>query len=303
MLSLGVDIGGTKMEVVVLDAQGTVIYKRRHPTIKNTYSSFFNALTGAIEQARQTLQQPLTIGICLPGTVETSNGQIKNSNILTINQQPLPAMLEQHCRQPVAISNDANCFTLSEAIDGAGKDHPIVFGAILGTGCGGGISYNHQLLDGRNRCAGEWGHNALPRYTPVRDGPAVTCYCGQQNCIESFVSGTGLALRFNQRYQQNLNAQQIMEKYQQDDKNAVEHIELVQDQLARSLASIVNVIDPDIIVIGGGLSNSLALYQDIAIQVARYVFSTVFTTPIVQAIHGDSSGVRGAAWLGRSLAS
>lgn len=298
MLSLGIDIGGSKIEAVVLNRLGKIVYKQRYPTEKQSYEAFFNTLCNVIDEAHQALSSPFSIGICLPGTVEASNGEIKNSNILVINQRPLPAMLETHYRQPIAISNDANCFTLSEAIDGAGKGYDTVFGVILGTGCGGGIAINQRVVDGRNRCAGEWGHNALPRYTPERDGPTAVCYCGQENCIESFISGSGLAQRYNQRYRRTLSAKEIMDAVAMRDRKALSYFSLFQDQLARSLASVVNLLDPDVIVIGGGLSNGEALYQGLEAQVARYVFSNTFTTPIIQAVHGDSSGVRGAAWLG-----
>ena len=211
MLSLGIDIGGSKIEAVVLTPSGEVVYKRRYTTEKQSYHAFFTLLCQIIEQVRDALQAPFSIGICLPGTVEASNRCIKNSNILVINQQPLPAMLEAQIKQPIAISNDANCFTLSEAMDGAGRGYDTVFGVILGTGCGGGIAIHQQVLDGRNRCAGEIGHNALPRYTPEQDGPSTTCYCGQINCIESFVSGTGLAQRYNQRHRSTLSAREIMD--------------------------------------------------------------------------------------------
>lgn len=303
MLSLGIDIGGSKIEAVVLNSLGETVYKQRYPTEKQSYIAFFTLLCRVIDDVRQAVSHPFSIGICLPGTVEASNGDIKNSNILVINQQPLPAMLEAYCQQPIAISNDANCFALSEAIDGAGKGYDTVFGVILGTGCGGGIAIHQQVIDGRNRCAGEWGHNALPRYSPERDGPTATCYCGQDNCIESFISGTGLSQRYNLRYQRTLTAKEILDAVDMQDDDARSQFTLFQDQLARSLAEVVNLLDPDVIVIGGGLSNRRVLYQGLDTQVARYVFSNTFTTPIVQAVHGDSSGVRGAAWLGQKLSS
>ncbi|MBA0217249.1 ROK family protein [Pectobacterium brasiliense] len=298
MLSLGIDIGGSKIEAVVLNAAGEVVYLQRYATEKQSYESFFHRLCQVIEEVRKALQQPFTIGICLPGTVEASNRCIKNSNILVINQQPLPAMLEAYVKQPIAISNDANCFTLSEAIDGAGQGYDTVFGVILGTGCGGGIAIHQRVLDGRNRCAGELGHNALPRYTPEYDGPAVSCYCGQSNCIESFVSGTGLAQRYNHFNGTTLSAREIMDAVEFKESNALAYFQRYQDQLARALSSVVNLLDPDVIVLGGGLSNSEAIYTDLGDRIARYVFSNTFMTPIVQARYGDSSGVRGAAWLG-----
>ncbi|WP_315709360.1 ROK family protein [Brenneria uluponensis] len=302
MLSLGIDIGGSKIEAVVLDSHGEVVYRQRHATEKHSYHVFFQHLCTVIDETRQALGAPFSIGIGLPGTVEVSNGKIKNSNILVINQQPLPAMLEAYVKQPVAISNDANCFTLSEAIDGAGKGYSTVFGVILGTGCGGGIAVNQQIIDGRNRNAGEWGHNALPRYTPDQDGPPVTCYCGKVNCTESFISGTGLAQRYNLQHNTALSAVEIMAAVEAGNTDACAHFALFQDQLARSLASVVNLLDPDVFVIGGGLSNCRPLYHGLEQQVARHIFSNTFVTPIVAAQHGDSSGVRGAAWLGQTHA-
>ncbi|WP_192457973.1 ROK family protein [Musicola keenii] len=297
MLSLGIDIGGTKIEAVALDQQGDIVYRQRYATEKSSYPIFFRQLCDVIAQARQDIG-PVSIGIGLPGTVEVSNGLIKNSNILAINQQPLHAMLVEFAAQPVAISNDANCFTLSEAIDGAGQGFDTVFGVILGTGCGGGIAIHRQVIDGRNRSAGEWGHNVLPRYTPEQDGPSVVCYCGKTNCTESFISGTGLSQRYNQRYQASLSAVEIMAAVAAGEPQAVEYVDLFQDQLARALASVVNLLDPDVFVIGGGLSNCRPLYQGLEARIGRYTFSNTFFTPIVPAMHGDSSGVRGAAWLG-----
>lgn len=299
MFSLGLDIGGTKIEALVLDARGREVYRKRFNTEKQSYETFFQSVIDIIENTQHSVSQAMSIGMCLPGTVEPSNGLIKNSNILVLNQKPFASMLEQACGQPVAISNDANCFTLSEAIDGAGKGYPVVFGATLGTGVGGGVTIDQIVIDGRNRCAGEWGHNGLPRFEPARDGDVVPCYCGQTNCIETFLSGTGLAERFRKRFGRNLNSLQIIEAWHEDDEQAIYAIDLFQDQLARALADVVNIIDPNIIVIGGGLSNSRDLYKGLEKRIARYVFSNTFTTPVALAVHGDSSGVRGAAWLGR----
>lgn len=299
-MRLGLDIGGTKMEAVVLAAHGEVIYRERYPTQKESYQAFFQGVINVIELARQAIQQPLSIGLGIPGTVDAHTGLVKNSNILVLNQQPFSRELESHLAQPVAVTNDANCFTLSEAIDGSGKDYDVVFGVILGTGCGGGVSVHQRLITGPNACAGEWGHNALPRYSAA-DGDNVTCYCGQQNCIETFISGSGLERQYYESVKQHSSVLNIMKQIESGDRHAVQLWRQYQDQLARSLAGLINTLDPDAIVIGGGLSNIQALYDGLQAKVAQYVFGKSCHTPILPATHGDSSGVRGAAWLGEQV--
>lgn len=298
MLRLGLDIGGTKIEAVVLNPQGEVVYKQRSATQKTTYPAFRDDVIQVIERAQQQYDNPLSIGICLPGSVSPSSGLIKNSNILVLNGQPFQQDLSQRFSRPVVIANDGNCFALSEAVDGAAAGADIVFGVILGTGCGGGLAIGQRMINGNNANAGECGHNPLPGYSPERDGPATTCYCGQQNCVESFVSGTGLAQRFQLRTGRALSAGEIIALARQGDAQAAQQFELFLNQLARALAAIVNLIDPGVIVLGGGLSNVPELYQSLETRVARHIFSDRFTTRILQARHGDSSGVRGAAWLG-----
>lgn len=299
-MRLGLDIGGTKIEAVVLNTQGDVIYRERYVTVKENYKAFFSKVVEVIETASAVVQSPLSIGLGIPGAVD-SQGLIKNSNILVLNQQPFARDLEQHLAMPVTVTNDANCFTLSEAMDGSGKGYRVVFGVILGTGCGGGLCIDNHLISGPNACAGEWGHNALPRYDPLQDGEAIKCYCGQLNCIESFISGSGLERQYMQRFNHHESVPAIVKRIESADAGVRGVWEQYRNQLARALAGVVNTLDPDVIVLGGGVSNIEYLYPDLQQQVAEYVFGKQCNTPIVQALHGDSSGVRGAAWLGAQM--
>lgn len=255
-----------------------------------------------ISKARLAVNQSLSVGVGVPGAVD-SEGLIKNSNILVLNQQAFAQDLERALGIPVPVTNDANCFTLSEAMDGSGHGHSVVFGVILGTGCGGGLCIDNRLISGPNACAGEWGHNALPRYHESRDGAEVTCYCGQVNCIESFISGSGMERQYMNHTAQHAGVPHIMQRVESGDADACLLWERYCDQLARALAGVVNTLDPDVIVLGGGVSNITLLYSGLQARVAQYVFGKQCRTPIVQARHGDSSGVRGAAWLGAQKAS
>ena len=297
MLRLGLDIGGTKIEAQLLDAQRTCLKKQRIPTPSQNYSTFLDSISSLVSHYRTECNQSFSIGIGLPGAISPDTGRIKNSNILILNGQDLRADLEQLLGQTVALANDADCFALSEAVDGAGKDGRTVFGVIIGTGCGGGVVVNKQLLSGPNAIAGEWGHNPLPGYSPEQDGPAQPCYCGRNNCLERFVSGTGFTTRFNQRYDTQLTAAEIIAAKENGDIKAEEHYQHLVNALARSLGSVINVIDPHVIVLGGGLSNVDSLYRDLPAALLPYIFSDRCNTRIVKAKHGDSSGVRGAAWL------
>lgn len=302
MLSMGLDIGGTKTEAVILDDCGKVLTTKRIATVKGDYSAFLTSLVNFIQEMRNLVPEPVSIGICLPGTEDAATGLIKNSNIVVINQHPLMHDLERLLEQPVAWDNDANCFTLSEATDGAGAQARSVFGAILGTGCGGGLCMDKTLWRGHNGNAGEWGHNPLPLYNERDDGPPVKCYCGRFNCTESFISGTGLARQFGLIQGSSLDAKGVFALIEQENTAAVALYRTFLDQLARSLASVINICDPNIIVVGGGVSRYPAIFSHLTESVSRYVFNTSCSTPIVPAMHGDSSGVRGAAWLGRDAA-
>jgi fructokinase len=298
---MGLDVGGTKIEIQVLDADGKRVYQYREPTCKSNYDAFTQQVCQLVQSAEAELKTPCSVGLCLPGSLDFSTGLMKNSNILVLNHQPLQQTLQTLLDRPVSISNDANCFTLSEAVDGAGQGEHTVFGVILGTGCGGGMVINQTLQQGKNGNCGEWGHVPLPYYDPVRDGPSHSCYCGQHNCIESFISGTGIARQLTHHYKKPIDAVTFFtHMLKEDDPLAENFILQLRDQLARCFALIINMIDPDVIVVGGGMSNVKILFQDIHDQIGRYTFGHYDNTPVRVAIHGDSSGIRGAAWLGRS---
>ena len=297
MLNLGLDIGGTKIEAVVLSKSGEILYQQRIPTPTESYSEFLSTVTDFIKEIQTILQQPMTIGIGLPGAISPDTQTIKNCNCLILNGQQLDKDIAEIIQQPVFIANDADCFTLSEAKDGAGAGFPSVFGVIIGTGCGGGIVINGQLLSGPNAIAGEWGHNTLPQYHRDNDGLAQECYCGKINCIERFISGSGFSSRYNQQHGNDYNSSEIIDLKRAGNINAEQHYLSFIDMCARSLSSVINILDPHIIVLGGGLSNVEEIYQDIKDRIGTYVFSDVCNTKIVKAKYGDSSGVRGACWL------
>ncbi|MCH7370139.1 MULTISPECIES: ROK family protein [Aeromonas] len=297
MLRLGLDIGGTKIEAQLLDDEGVSLLRKRIPTPTTGYADFLAAITQLVEGIRQELDRPFSIGIGLPGAVSPQTGRIKNANCLFLNGQDLEGDLMRALGQPVAIANDADCFTLSEAVDGAGEAGRLVFGIILGTGCGGGLVVNRQLMVGPNAITGEWGHNPLPGYDPALDGPAQPCYCGRHNCIERFVSGTGFSARFNQAHGVSMSTPEIMAAAALGNPEAHTHYRHFIGALGRSVASLINVLDPDVIVFGGGLSNLDALYRELPAALEPYLFSDRCITRLLPARYGDSSGVRGAAWL------
>lgn len=295
-LRFGLDIGGTKIELRAYEHSSEHIFKQRIPT-PNNYSDFVQAIVTLVHSSEQKLGGKATIGIGLPGAVCPRTGLIKNANCNFLNGTRLTQDLNSHLDREVSIANDANCFVLSEAIDGVAIDKKIVFGVILGTGCGGGLVINKQVITGANAIAGEWGHNPLPSYSVEKDGLGQPCYCGQQNCIERFISGTGFEMLYAQRFRIEKSAPQIIEDFNNGDHKARLIYAQLVDHIARSLAYVINIIDPDVIVLGGGLSNIKSLYIDIPKQLKYYVFSEESYTPILPAKFGDSSGVRGASWL------
>lgn len=297
MYYLGLDIGGSKIAAVVMDAQGLEIARYRCPTQKASYAQFVESVVAFIDQIRHDIQQPMITGIALPGSVSPLSGLIKNSNIQVINGRALQADLQQLLGQTVVMANDGNCFALSEACDGAGQQYEVVFGITLGTGCGGGIAIHRQPFVGAWGNAAECGHITLPGYSEQHDGPPARCYCGKDNCVESFVSGTGLSERYQLLNGQFLTSDAIVALAQQGEPDAVRQVARFRQQLARTLATVVNLLDPGVIVIGGGLSNAELLIAQLSADVAPFVFTDHFSTPIVKAHHGDSSGMRGAAWL------
>ncbi|HET7363235.1 MAG TPA: ROK family protein [Burkholderiales bacterium] len=281
---IGVDLGGTKIEAITLARDGSEVFRKRVLTPRGDYEATLAAVADLARDAG-----PGTVGVGIPGALSRVTGLVKNANSTWLIGRPLKEDLERTLARPVRIENDANCFALSEAIDGAGKGARTVFGVILGTGVGGGIVIDGRVLVGRNAIAGEWGHNPLPLPGP-KDLPLATCYCGRAGCIETYLCGPALEREHAALTGQSRSAKEIASL----DGEALERY---VERLARALAGVINVLDPDIIVLGGGLSNIERLYTDVPRRWLRYVFSDQVATRLVRHLHGDSSGVRGAAWL------
>ncbi|MCC7217701.1 MAG: ROK family protein [Burkholderiales bacterium] len=296
---LGVDLGGTKIEIVALDGDGFARVRTRVPTPRDDYHATLAAvaaLVAATERELGIAPGAATVGVGTPGTLSRATGVLRGSNSVCLNGRPIQADLESRLARPVRISNDANCFALSEAVDGAGTGARVVFGVILGTGVGGGLVVDGRVLDGANGIAGEWGHNPLPwPCDDERPGPA--CYCGRAGCIETWLSGPGFERDHAHATGSALAAAQIAAAAGQGAAAATASLARYAERLARALAHVVNIVDPDVIVLGGGMSNVDALYASVPAQWGRYVFSDRVDTRLVRHVHGDSSGVRGAAWL------
>lgn len=295
-MKLGIDLGGTKIEILALDKSGKELLRKRIPTPRGSYRPIVEALGQLVKSAEAELGEKGTVGVGIPGVVSPGNGLVKNANTTELNGQPLQRDLQVLLARPVSVANDANCFALSEAWDGAGANANTVFGIILGTGCGGGIVHQKQLLVGINSIGGEWGHNRLPDPLPS-DAPSPPCYCGKSGCIETYVSGSGLSRDFSAVTGRQLSGHQIVELAEKGDKEADAALSRLEHRLARSLAVVINILDPDVIVAGGGLSNCERIYRNVPRIWAEYVFSPEVHTRFVKAQYGDSSGVRGAAHL------
>lgn len=304
-MRIGIDLGGTKIEVIALDARATgaaaILFRHRVPTPAGDYSGILNAVADLVDLTERETGQTGTVGIATPGAIAPSTGLLKNSNSTVLNCKPLDRDLAARLGRPIRMENDANCLALSEAVDGAAADARVVFGVILGTGVGGGVVVARQVHVGRNRIAGEWGHNPLPWVSMgahcAEELPGPDCYCGKQGCVETFLSGSGLARDYRARSGRQTPAVAIAQAAAAGDPMANECLHLYRDRLARGLASIINVLDPDVIVLGGGLSNLPGLYLALPALIQTYAFSADSGTPVVPAMYGDSSGVRGAAWL------
>lgn len=293
-MRIGIDLGGTKIEGVVLDTDGNELVRKRVDTQQSAgYWAILHTIVQLTRQLEAETGQQCPVGIGTPGAISAVSGKMKNSNTVCLNGQPLLEDLQGLLNRPLRIANDANCFALSEALDGAGKGYGVVFGVIMGTGVGGGIVFNGQLHHGRQHIGGEWGHNTLER-----NGP--DCYCGQKGCVETLISGPALAADYH-RHGGNraLQANDIVALAAQGEPLAEATMQRLLDRFGRALATVINILDPDAIVLGGGLSNVDRLYSEGRERVAHYVFNDQFITPILKNIHGDSSGVRGAAQLWR----
>ncbi|MGC1351226.1 MAG: ROK family protein [Xanthobacteraceae bacterium] len=295
-MRIGIDLGGTKIEAIALDENGATLLRRRVPTPTGDYVGTLNAIADLVFFSERELCQNGSVGVASPGAISTRTGLLKNSNSTVLNGRPLVSDLSQRLGRPIRLENDANCFALSEAIDGAAVGAHVVFGVILGTGVGGAIVIGKELIAGHNKIAGEWGHNPLP-WATESERPGAPCYCGKSGCVETFLSGAGLTRDYRSRTTKHLTAEEITLAAGGGDKCAQECLTVYRDRLARSLSAVVNLLDPDVIVLGGGLSNIAQLYAGLSSLTAIYTFSDAIDTPIVRAAHGDSSGVRGAAWL------
>lgn len=293
-MRIGIDVGGTKIEGIVLGDDGDVLARERIATPRN-YEGSLDAITNLVRRLDAAAHGECSVGLGIPGTT-TPAGLIKNSNSLWLIGHPLGADLEARIGRPVRLMNDANCFAISEAADGAGAGAPVVFGVILGTGVGGGIVVEGRCLEGANGVAGEWGHNPLPWMTDD-EFPGPPCYCGRRGCVETFLSGPAFQREFATQSGSPLSSMEIVAAAGRGEALAVEAMARYHDRLARGLASVINVIDPTVIVLGGGMSNLPRLAESVAALLPRYVFSDSVVTRVVRNVHGDSSGVRGAAWL------
>ncbi len=301
-MRIGIDLGGTKTEALAVDAHGAEICRKRVPTPRDSYDAIVDNVVALVRAVEAECGQTGSVGLGIPGIASPATGLIKNANTTLLIGHPLDKDLELRLGRPVRIANDANCFALSEATDGAaspealGVAKPTVFGVILGTGTGGGVVAHGQLLVGRDAIAGEWGHNPLPWPTP-EEYPGERCWCGLTGCIETFLSGPGLARTYRAVTGRDADASRVAALAAGGEREAERVLDLYVGRLARALASVINILNPDAIVLGGGVSNVPRLYTDVPKAWDEYVFSDVVTTRLVRAKHGDSSGVRGAAWL------
>lgn len=292
-MRIGIDLGGTKIEGIAIDGAGATLVRRRVATPRGDYERTLQAIVDMVAAIEGDTRQQGTVGIGIPGIISPATGLVKNANSTWLIGKPLGDDLPRRLDRPVRFANDANCFALSEATDGAAAGAHVVFGVIIGTGTGGGIVVSGRVITGANAIAGEWGHNPLP--DPRSDEiPGPPCYCGRRGCIETFLSGPALSRDYGSDA---VNASEIVARAFQGDAAALACLDRYEDRLARALGSIINVIDPDVVVLGGGLSNIDRLYVNVPRIWAPYIFSDHVATRLVRAAHGDSSGVRGAAWL------
>jgi fructokinase len=292
MLRIGVDLGGTKTEGIVMDESGEILARERRPTPQvDGYRAILANIRDLVQELERRAGTNCRVGVCTPGAISTKTGFLKNSNTVCLNGRPVKQDIEKLLAREIRIANDANCFALSEAIDGAAQGEPVVFGVILGTGVGGGIVVNGRLLEGAQHIAGEWGHNVLEP-----DGPP--CYCGKRGCVETFLSGPGLTRDFTaQGGDAGLDARAITAQAAQGDVLAEAAMQRYLDRFGRALSVVINILDPDAIVLGGGMSNIARLFTEGHASVTHHVFNDELRTRILPNRHGDSSGVRGAAQL------
>jgi len=293
---IGIDLGGTKIEAAVLGDDGSVRARRRVATPRDDYPATLRSIAALVEDLEAEMGSAAVVGVGMPGTISPATGLVKNANSVWLNGHPLAEDLRRVLPRSLRFANDANCFALSEAVDGAAAGAGAVFGVIVGTGTGGGVVVHGRIWTGPNAIAGEFGHNPLP-WPNVDEGPGPLCYCGQTGCIETYLSGPGLSRDHERATGQSLDAAGIAARAASGDMAAEATLRRYEDRMARALASVVNILDPDVVVLGGGLSNLSRLYAAVPRLWTRYVFSDRVDTRLVSPRHGDSSGVRGAAWL------
>ena len=295
-MKIGIDLGGTKTEGILIDNTGKELSRHRIKTEKN-YEGTIQGIISIVKKFENDFGNSESIGIGMPGAVSSNSALVKNANSIWLNGKPFKKDLEKELNRNVNLENDANCFALSEAVDGAGKGYPVVFGVIIGTGTGGGISINNKVINGRNNIAGEWGHVNMPDRTEDEKKYVKQCYCNKNGCMETYVSGPGFASCFNLKHNTNYDSHEILEEFNNNKERAIEALKNYVDHLARGLSLVCNILDPDIIVLGGGMSNIPYIYKHINNSLKKYIFSDTFNTKVVKNLHGDSGGVRGAAWL------
>ena len=295
-IRIGVDLGGTKIEFVALEGDGKELHRHRIVTPRFDYAGTVRAVAEAVEGIEKELGRSATVGVGIPGTISTKTGLVKNANSTWLNGMAFDKDISRALGRGVRCANDANCLALSEATDGAGAGKHVVFAVILGTGCGGGIALDGRVHDGGNGVAGEWGHNTLP-WMRAEEFPGPACYCGRNGCIETWISGTGLEADYERATKVSLKGPEIIARSAAGEPAALAALDRFEDRLARGLAQVINLLDPDAIVMGGGASQIARLYENVPARLKEYVFGREADTRILPAKHGDASGVRGAAWL------
>ncbi|MCB1143824.1 MAG: ROK family protein [Leptospiraceae bacterium] len=293
-LRIGIDLGGTKIEIIALEKGSTEVYRKRVLTPQGEYLATVEAICNLVNECESVLQKTCTVGVGIPGSLSSLNGLVRNANSVCLIGEPLQKDLENRLEREVRISNDANCMTVSEATDGAAEDGNLVFGVILGTGTGGGISFHKKVWEGVNRIAGEWGHNPMPDSCEDAEVP---CYCGKVNCIETFLSGPGFVKRYQILGGREESPIEILNRARSKDPISRKALDQYCINLAKALSGVINILDPDTIVLAGGMSNIEEIYSEVPRIWKKYIFSDQVSTRLVRARHGDSSGVRGAAWL------
>jgi fructokinase len=295
-IRIGVDLGGTKIEFVALERDGTELQRHRIATPRFEYDGTVRAIADGAKEIEKKLRRTARVGVGIPGTVSTKTGFVKNANSTWLNGKPFDKDLSRALEREVRCANDANCLAVSEATDGAGAGKHVVFAVILGTGCGGGIAVDARVHSGSNGVGGEWGHNTLP-WMRAEEFPGPPCYCGKNGCIETWISGTGLEKDYERATKLSLRGPEIIARSVAGEAAALAALDRFEDRLTRALAGVVNLLDPDVIVLGGGASQIPRLYKNVPARLKEYVFGNEADTSVLPAKHGDASGVRGAAWL------